>query len=117
VDRRPWWQQVVLLPLLTPPLFPIAVACACRLCPRATIFAVATLIAVYAPLIYWSVVEVSWTGFLEGLGRLYLCLVEVVFFSVLLAWFQLEVDRWGGKGKPPVRASVSSWLWDREIVG
>jgi hypothetical protein len=113
-DRRPWWQQVILLPLLTPLLLPIAVACACPLCPRAAIFAAATLIAVYAPLISWGVV--SWAGFLEVLGRLYLCMVEVVFFSVLWAWFQREVERWRGKkGKPPVRTSVSGCLWDREI--
>jgi hypothetical protein len=112
-NRRPWWQQIIVLPPLTP-LLPIAAAC---LCPRATIFAAATLIAVYTPFISWGVVAISWTGVLAGLGRLYVCMVTLGFLSVLQAWSEQARERWMGRDKPPKRPSVSSWLWDREIDG
>jgi hypothetical protein len=112
-DRLPWWQQIVLLPPLTP-LVLVAAGC---LCPRAMISAGATLVAVYTPLICWGMLAISWTGVLLGLGNFYAWMVAIGLLSVLQAWYEQTMGRGIGKDNPVKRPSVSSCLWDREIDG
>ncbi len=106
MDRLPWWQQIVLLPPLTPLLL-VAAAC---FCPGTTTFAAIILIAVYVPLIRSGVVAVSWGETLAGLGNACVCLIGIGFFSVL----QGLLECWMQK-KPPRRTRVSMRLWDREL--
>jgi hypothetical protein len=110
MDRLPWWQQIVLLPPLTPLLL-VAAAC---LCPWTTTFAAFILIVAYVPLVQSGVVvvDLSWYGALAGLGEAYVGLMLLGFFSVL----QTVMESWMGQ-KPPSRIRASLRLWDREIDG
>jgi hypothetical protein len=81
------------------------------------IIAAATLVAVYAPLIYWGILAISSTGILVGLGRFYAWMVAMGLLSVLQAWYEQTMKSGMGMNKPVKRPAVSSWLWDREIDG
>jgi hypothetical protein len=112
-DRLPWWQQIILLPPLTPVLL-LAAICAC---PKTTAFAVVTLVVVYVPLVWAGVVAVGLYGVLTGLGRLYVGCVWLGVVSVFQAWWERALERWKPQKPPAKQARTRFELRDREIDG